>query len=249
MTLGFFQRQLWWRRRSPESALSPKFVQFIQLEFGLKVRNAHWYEQALTHASLGDQLKDGRRNNERLEFLGDSVLGAIAAELVFYSFPEDDEGPLTMKKSHLVSRKMLNQIGESMGLSRFIQSNFRDNVIPSSVVGNALEALIGAVYLDHGYEKAKSGIKESLIRHGALKSFDETQDFKSKLDHWARIEQKMLQYVLVEDQDDSGHPFFKVVVELDGEVCGTGSGRSKKAAEQQAAQHALQRGEWRTQSE
>lgn len=222
----------------------------MKSEFGIRVRNGIWYAEALTHASVSSELLAGEQSNERLEFLGDSVLGAVAAELVFFRYPHQDEGALTQKKSKLVSRKSLNRIGEEMGLGRFIRSRIGRHPLPSTVVGNALEALVGAIYLDHGYQKARASVFGMFMRYGAEAAMEAEADFKSRLQHWAQVEGKEIQYVEVGDGAESvaGPSRFKVTLNIDGRTVASGEGRSKKAAEQAAARVALEGGEWRENS-
>lgn len=236
-----------WRLRRRSRALSVEFHAFIKSEFGLRIRNEMWYAHAMTHASLSAELGEGEESNERLEFLGDAILGAAAAELVFFHFPEEDEGPLTQKRSKLVSRKTLNRIGEAMGLGRFIRSRIGKDPLPSAVVGNALEALVGAMYLDHGYKKTRALVASMLMRHGAEAIMEEAVDFKSRLYHWAQVEGKEVQYEDVQGSDSERgvDDRFEVKLMIDGKEIANGSGRSKKAAEQVAARVALERGEWR----
>ena len=213
----------------------------------MRVRNGAWYKQAMTHGSMMCELERGEQSNERLEFLGDSILGAVAAELVFFRYPYQDEGPLTQKRSNLVSRKSLNRIGEAMGLGEFIQTTITQRPLPSTVVGNALEALIGAIYLDHGYKKTRALASSMLMRYGAEEVMEATADFKSSLYHWAQVEGKAIRY---EDESEQAphkgvQGVHKVVLMVDDRPVAEGTGTSKKEAEQEAARVALERGEWR----
>ena len=184
------------------------------------------------------ELKPGEQSNERLEFLGDSILGAVAAELVFFRFPHEDEGPLTQKRSNLVSRKSLNRIGEAMGLGDFIQTTITQRPLPSAVVGNALEALIGAIYLDHGFKKAQRAVLLMLKHYGLDEQVNETHDFKSQLHQWATKRKKKLAFEVLKDDDAAGEERYEIAAKVNGEVYGIGIGRSKKLAEQEAARRA-----------
>ena len=193
------------------------------------------------------ELQPGEQTNERLEFLGDSILGAVAAELVFFRYPNQDEGPLTQKRSNLVSRKSLNRIGEAMGLGAHIQTNITQRPLPSTVVGNALEALIGAIYLDHGYKKTRALASSMLVRYGAEEVMEASADFKSSLYHWAQVEGKVVRYEekTVQGTNNQAQGVHEVVLVVDDRPVSEGSGPSKKEAEQAAARVALERGEWR----
>jgi len=193
------------------------------------------------------ELQPGEQTNERLEFLGDSILGAVAAELVFFRYPNQDEGPLTQKRSNLVSRKSLNRIGEAMGLGAHIQTNITQRPLPSTVIGNALEALIGAIYLDHGYKKTRALASSMLVRYGAEEVMEASADFKSSLYHWAQVEGKVVRYEekIVQGTHRQVQGVHEVVLVVDDRPVSEGSGSSKKEAEQAAARVALERGEWR----
>lgn len=201
----------------------------------------------MTHGSMMSELQPGEQTNERLEFLGDSILGAVAAELVFFRYPNQDEGPLTQKRSNLVSRKSLNRIGEAMGLGAHIQTNITQRPLPSTVVGNALEALIGAIYLDHGYKKTRALASSMLVRYGAEEVMEASADFKSSLYHWAQVEGKVVRYEekTVQGTNNQVQGVHEVVLVVDDRPVSEGSGPSKKEAEQAAARVALERGEWR----
>ena len=201
----------------------------------------------MTHGSMMSELQPGEQTNERLEFLGDSILGAVAAELVFFRYPNQDEGPLTQKRSNLVSRKSLNRIGEAMDLGAHIQTNITQRPLPSTVIGNALEALIGAIYLDHGYKKTRALASSMLVRYGAEEVMEASADFKSSLYHWAQVEGKVVRYEdkIVQGTHKQVQGVHEVVLVVDDRPVSEGSGSSKKEAEQEAARVALERGEWR----
>jgi len=236
-----------WANRWTRGGVSPDFRQFVKAEFGVRVRNGAWYKQAMTHGSMMSELEPGEQSNERLEFLGDSILGAVAAELVFFRYPDEEEGPLTQKRSNLVSRKSLNRIGEAMGLGEYIQTTITQRPLPSAVVGNALEALIGAIYLDHGYKKTRALASSMLMRYGAEQSMEANSDFKSSLYHWAQVEGKEVRYEdkKARESHEQVQGVHEVVLLVDDRLIAEGAGTSKKAAEQEAARVALERGEWR----
>jgi len=213
----------------------------VRNEFGLKIKNRKFYDEAMTHASMLDGDTTGLKSNERLEFLGDNALDLTVATFLFSSFPKDQEGALTQRKSQIVNRKTLNLLGERMGLPHFIRAKMRRKDIQDSVVGNALEALIGAIYLDHGFQKTSQGILRMIKRHGADDKVHQTADFKSKLLHWSQRNRKSLDFKVVKEYVEDGDTRYNMEVRVDGAVFGVGSGRSKKLAEQHAAHHA-----WRT---
>jgi ribonuclease-3 len=237
-----------WARGRKSNEVSKVVQAYIKKTFGLRVRNGHWYRQALTHGSLGNELPDDQRSNERLEFLGDSILGAVAADWVFFHFPEEDEGPLTQKKSNLVSRKTLNKLGRRLGLGEHIQSTFGPDDLPDTVIGNALEAVVGALYLDHGYDKAKAAVVKAILSSTQLRAIEEPLDHKSALQHWAQVEGITISYEVIDlaaQDQETPFPRFLAKLMMNGQPCSEGTGTSKKLAEQRAAENAMKQGDWR----
>ncbi len=233
MMWGVWQRLRAW---GSGSGVPKDLNAMLRKEFGLRIRNQSFYDEALRHASMLDGDTSGRKSNERLEFLGDAVLDLVVAGFLFKQFPAEQEGALTQRKSKIVNRKTLNLLGTKLGLPRFITSKMRRSDVQESVVGNALEALIGAVYLDHGFETTRSAVLHMLRKHGAIDKIHETVDFKSNLHHWAQRNKLTLEFrVAREHSDGSG---YDMEVRIGGKVMGTGFGRSKKDAEQVAARQA-----------
>ena len=216
------------------------FDSFVRAEFGVRPLQHAWYEEAMTHASLSPYLEDHQNANERLEFLGDAVLGAMVAKQVFDSFPEDEEGPLTQRKAQMVSRKALNQIGQSMGLESFIRAKMGNREITVTVVGNALEALIGAIFIDHGYRKTEQGVLRMFERHPLNSGALMESDFKTQMQEWAHQSSKSLEYRLIGEAMVEGRNVYQMELVLDGHTMGKGHGFSKKGAEQAAAEDASQ---------
>lgn len=226
-------RRLSFRGRKPSA-----FEAFVAREFGLNPTSLEWYDEAMTHASLSADLEEGQNANERLEFLGDAVLGAIVAKQLFVNFPAEDEGPMTQRKSRLVSRKALNQIGQDMGLDEFIRTKMGNGPIPETVVGNALEALIGAIFMDHGYVKAEKAVIRMFDRHQEDSAVAMSLDYKTKIQQWAQQSSKKVEYRLQSEAMVDGQIEYQMQILLDGESAGIGTGTSKKRAEQAAAREA-----------
>ena len=212
----------------------------VRREFGLRARARHRgaYDEACTHSSLLDGDKTGLKSNERLEFLGDVVLDMTMAHYLYRNFPEAQEGELTKRKSRIVNRKNLNLLGKKMGLHHLIKAKMRREDIHDTMVGNALEALIGAVYLDHGFDKTRNALLTMLKRHGLEDQVNETRDFKSKLHHWASKRKKKLTFEVIRDDSNGGEERYEIAAKVNGEILGIGVGRSKKLAEQEAARRA-----------
>lgn len=225
----------WVRSLVPSKAAPATLDELVRREFGLRIKNRAHYEEALTHSSLLDGNETGLKSNERLEFLGDCALDLAVATYLFHTFPEDQEGALTQRKSKIVNRKTLNLLGDRMGLPPFIRSKMRKKDIQDSVVGNALEALIGAIYLDHGHLRTSKAVLRMLKRHGADEKVHQTVDFKSKLFHWSQSNRTQLDFRVVDERSNDGGTTYVMQVLVDGKVFGEAEGRSKKHAEQAAS--------------
>ncbi|WP_239691966.1 ribonuclease III [Hymenobacter coccineus] len=207
--------------------------------------NAQLYRLAFTHSSSVRALpeKNRQQTNERLEFLGDAILGAVVAEYLFQKYPYEQEGFLTEVRSRIVNRESLNGIALKLGLDKLVQLDAASGrgARSRSVNGNALEALVGAVYLDLGYKSARKFILTRLVKgfvdvHTLTTT---TANFKSKLVEWAQRQGKNLRYDLSGEARPGGTMEFTATVLLDDEVVATGMGLSKKQAEQLAAERAL----------
>ena len=231
--------RLWQRlTRATQQGPDTDIRTLVRREFGLRVRQRRAYDEALTHSSMLDGDKTGLKSNERLEFLGDVVLDMTMANYLYRAFPEAQEGELTKRKSRIVNRKNLNLLGKNMGLHHLIQAKMRREDIHDSMVGNALEALIGAIYLDHGFKKTQRAVLLMLKHYGLDEQVNETHDFKSQLHQWATKRKKKLAFEVLKDDDAAGEERYEIAAKVNGEVYGIGIGRSKKLAEQEAARRA-----------
>ncbi|GHT55730.1 ribonuclease 3 [Bacteroidia bacterium] len=205
-----------------------------------------YYEEALLHkSSAGKHLTHGRyRNNERLEFLGDAVLNAVIADLVFKKFKNKNEGFLTNTRSKIVQRKTMDRICCELGLHKLVVSSTRLRSQKNHVPGNALEAFIGAIYLDQGYRKTCRFINDKIIKKFInLDSLAQKEvNFKSRLLEWCQSRRVKMEYGLLESfKDDYKNMVFQSQVLLNGLSAGIGMGYTKKESHQQAAQEALQK--------
>lgn len=229
-----------WRRirRAANQGPDADIRTLVRREFGLRVRQKSAYEEAITHASMLDGDKTGLKSNERLEFLGDVVLDLTMAQYLYRTFPEAQEGELTKRKSRVVNRKSLNLLGKNMGLHHLIRAKMRREDIHDTMVGNALEALIGAIYLDHGFIKTQRAVLAMLKHYGLDEQVNETSDFKSQLYQWATKRKKRLAFEVLRDDDSAGEERYEIAAKVNGQILGIGIGRSKKMAEQEAARRA-----------
>ncbi|NBW03758.1 MAG: ribonuclease III [Cytophagia bacterium] len=212
---------------------------------GSSPNNLNLYRLAFLHASASKDsvAKTYKESNERLEFLGDSVLGMITAAYLFKKFPFKDEGFLTEIRSRMVSRESLNVLGRKLGLDEVIEyENQKKTILSrSSMYGDALEAFIGAVYLDKGFAFTQNFIISKIL----TQYFDleivvqNNPNFKSLLIEWAQKEGKKVLFTLDEEGLHHNKEFTAFVL-LDGEKISEGKGYSKKKAEQTAAMKACE---------
>ncbi len=219
----------------------PYFLYYQAL--GFYPKNIKLYEEALLHKSSSHSEK-GIRNNERLEFLGDAILDAIVADILFHQYRKKREGFLTNTRSKIVQRETLNKIALEMGLDKLIVSSLRSNSHNNYVYGNALEALIGAIYLDKGYKKCKKFIeKEILGRFLNLEQVVQKEvNFKSRLIEWSQKKKIDIEFELIESfTDDDHNPVFQTRIMVGGLSAGIGIGYSKKESQQKAAETALKK--------
>lgn len=229
----------------------PKFTKPIRVYFspdkklheslnnilGFYPTNISLYKLAFRHSSASQLIKKGvRDSNERLEFLGDSVIGTVVADYLFKKFPFKDEGFLTKMRSKMVSRQQHNQLAVKLGLNNFIEVNNdrHGNNKSSSINGDAYEALIGAIYLDKGYRFAQQFILTRIVNVHIDMDEVETKevDFKSKLIEWAQKEKKEFRFETVIDGAVSDDKLYSIQIVVDNEAIGKAQHFSKKRAEQ-----------------
>lgn len=212
---------------------------------GFYPNNPDLYELAFIHKSASLKNSEGfTMNNERLEYLGDAILGAIIADILYKYFPNKDEGFLTQIRSKIVSRESLNKLALKIGLDHHVISNvnMHNN---KHIFGDAFEALIGAIYMDQGYLTTKTFIESKIFR--SYINLEEVvtveTNFKSKLIEWAQKNKKDVSFDTHEEVMNGVQklPFFVSEVEVETQILGKGMGTSKKEAQQKAAREALTR--------
>jgi ribonuclease-3 len=217
-------------------------AKFIQRTFQFRPKNLDLYETALRHASAADEIKPGIKNsNERLEFLGDAILDSIVAHYLFTKYPSLTEGELTKMKSKVVRRDNLNSIGFELKLYEVLKVNIGNQEMHESLMGNALEALFGAMFLDQGYKTTREVALKLLKEHGLDERVHSDVDYKSKLHEWSQKHRRTLQYSVLNQKNNGPYMEYHIQLEIDGEPVGQGKGGSKKAAEQMAAKEAAQK--------
>ena len=206
---------------------------------GFYPRNISLYHLAFSHRSRARETTNGvRHSNERLEYLGDAILGAVVADLLFRKFPFREEGFLTEMRSKIVSRENLKQLAFKLGIEQFIKKTGGPDAY-RSMHGDALEALIGAVYVDRGYAKARQFILERIIAHHVdIESLEATEiNFKSRILNWAQRNKHTVVFETVEEENTTDK-LIRVRLLVNGEEVASSMDFIKKKAEQVAAQKA-----------
>ena len=226
--------------------LTPQKFAELEKLIGFNIKNRSYYIQALMHRSFLEQHSDYDVSNERLEFLGDSVLSLSVAEYLFESFPEKDEGFLTKVRAKLVNRLALAEAAEHINLASFllVSKNLSNNFENGSrtVLADAMEALIGAVYLDNDLDAAKDFIEKVLIDPNSKTGvYLIDENFKSQLlEHAQANHMENPVYAVVKEEGPQHNRIFTIKVTIDNIEYGRGKGKNKKSAEQSAAKAALQ---------
>lgn len=209
---------------------------------GFYPRNIEIYQQALLHKSSSVKAKGRLLNNERLEFLGDAILDAVVADIVYKRFEGKREGFLTNTRSKIVQRETLNRIAVQIGLDKLIKYTTRQSSHNSYMCGNAFEALVGAIYLDRGYETCKFFMEERIIKPylNLDKLSRKEVNFKSKLIEWGQKNRFLIEFILLEQSvDEEQNPVFETQVMVEQTPAGQGKGYSKKESQQEAAHETL----------
>ena len=203
------------------------------------------YREAMTHRSSSVRSNKGKWvNNERLEFLGDAILDAIVADILYKQFDHKKEGFLTSTRSRIVQRETLNKIAIELGLDKLIVSSTRNLAHNTNIYGDALEALIGAIYLDQGYRVAKHFVYETLIKQhiNMEKVLKSEVDFKSRLIEWGQKNKVEVSFEVTESTYDAqNNPVFFSCARVAGIEVGAGKGYSKKESHQMAAKMAIKK--------
>ena len=224
-------------KKSPEDLF---LIRFIINHFGYRPKILRHFTLAVSHSS-GD-IKDDIESNERLEFLGDAILDAVVAEYLFKKFPGNDEGYLTKLKSKVVNRKTLAFIGEKMQIRAVLNYNQSRNLNIPALEGNAFEAIIGAIYLDGGFEAAKKSLQNHVLRKfvDLNKLLEEEIDFKSRLIIWCQKKRMKIDFIVLDEQHTHGAWEYEVSIQINKRDFGRGRASSKKQAEQVAAKQTLE---------
>ncbi len=217
------------------------FFKAIKNIFGFYPENIFLYKLALRHKSADKQFFNGLRlNNERLEFLGDAIIDAIVADYLFKKFPLKEEGFLTEMRSKIVSRQQLNKLSQKIGLNSLISIG-NDNMHFKSINGDAFEAIIGAIYLDRGYDFAYNVFVNRIVKiHLDIDNLVTTDfNFKSRLIEWGQKEKHNVMFNISGESGASHQRLYEIEVTIDDVVMGSAQDFSIKGAEQLAAEKVL----------
>lgn len=229
---------LFWGNHTTPSYIQKGFKQKLKNIIGYTPRNYSVYYRAFLHASYANASEElYRQHNERLEFLGDVILDAIIADYLFKTFPHLDEGSLTKLKTRFVSRSTLNQLAEKAGIPELVVGEFKNSIMPDDVKGNAFEALIGAMYLDKGFNftyKKTMAMFDKNINLLALVNSD--NDYKSKLVKWGQKNKQHVRFDHEEFKADNNDKHYTVTIFINNVEEAKADGKNKKVAEQKAAE-------------
>jgi ribonuclease-3 len=234
--MAFFSR--------PKDPQDKALYEYIHNIFGFYPKNIALYRVAFTHKSMSaEKVGNYHVSNERMEYLGDAVLGAAVADFLFHTYPTQPEGFLTEMRSRIVSRVSLNKLSQKLGFEEYIR-HAPDS--PSgqgfkSIGGNAFEALMGAIYLDRGYDFTKSVIVDRIIKvHIDVDELQQTNNFKSKLLEWSQKHKKKLEFKMLEEVGTGNKKLYHVQIVIDDKAYSDALDRSIRGAEQLAAEKTCQ---------
>lgn len=239
MKVSFFEKikLLFLRKRSADEH---RLVIFLLTVFHYRPKNLQLFIDALTHKSYSNT-REHVKSNERLEFLGDTVIDLIVAEYLYERFPSEDEGYLTRVKAKIVNRKMLAYIGGEIKLAEYIRYRRGRSIRTSTIEGNALEALIGAIYLDSNYETSRDIFEKYIIKKyiNFKDVLSQEMDFKSTLLIWGQKNKIEIEFHITDEAVKENNFTYTAVAVIKGKEWGMGKGNSKKEAEQQASNETM----------
>lgn len=209
---------------------------------GFKPKTLSFYKKAFLHRSMNRKDNEGNAMNyERLEFLGDSMLGTLISRHLYNEVPEGDEGYLTKMRSKIVSRDHLNELGKDLGLINFVESRIPKTHFGQNIHGNVFEALVGAIYLDRGYEYCERFIQKRVIEpYVDIEQLEgRVISYKSLVIEWCQKEKKIFDYNVYEDTGNDSLKHFAVKLTIGGNIVAKARATSKKKAEERASKRAF----------
>ncbi|MFM7233005.1 MAG: ribonuclease III [Flavobacteriales bacterium] len=232
----------WFSSLFTRKKVNQEIQAFVKKAFGFSPSDTSIYEQALRHSSAATKIRPGLKNsNERLEFLGDAIIDSVVAHYLYTKYPMLPEGELTKMKSKVVRRENLNMIGYTLRIHELLHLNLGKQDMHDSIVGNALEALVGAVYLDRGFNTTRDIVLRLLKQHGLDTRVHDDIDYKSKLHEWCQKNKRTLHFKVIAHRNEGGASYYKVALLIDDQEYGAGDGGAKKSAEQKAAKKACEK--------
>ena len=234
--MGFIRKII-----TSRSSQDEKFYRELKKILGFSPSNLLLYKKAFVHRSKKELSKIGNpQNYERLEFLGDAMLGAVIASYLFKKVPSGDEGYLTQMRSKIVSREHLNELGRDLNLIRFVKSKVSKSKFGENINGNIFEALIGAIYFDRGYKYCKKFVYKRVIKPyvDIPKLEGKITSYKSLFIEWCQKEKQGFNYVVYEDTGNDSVRHFSVKLYLRNKLIAKGRSTSKKKAEEVASKRA-----------
>lgn len=226
---------------SSRSEKDGEFFNSLKKILGFKPKNIFIYETAFTHRSTNEKNPNGQpQNYERLEFLGDAMLGAVIAAHLFKKVPEGNEGYLTKMRSKVVSREHLNELGRDLQLVKFLKTTVPTQQFSGNIYGNVFEALVGAIYLDRGFKYCEKFIFKQVIKpYVDIKKLEgKVISYKSLLIEWCQKYKKSFNFEIYEDTGKDELKHFAVRLKVEDEIVAKARATSKKKAEERAAKRA-----------
>ncbi len=227
---------------NPRAEKGEDFFVAIKKILGFKPKDISFYEEAFTHRSMNETNSDGQRQNyERLEFLGDAMLGAVIASHLFMEVPSGDEGYLTKMRSKVVSREHLNELGRDLNLIKLLKTSVPTQQFGGNIHGNVFEALVGAIYLDRGFRYC-----EKFIHRRVIKPYVDIErlegkviSYKSLFIEWCQKNKKPFKFMVYDDTGADELKHFAVKLLLEGKIVAKARATSKKKAEERTAKRAF----------
>jgi len=235
--MNFFRKKL-----KPASTEDLRFKIQLAKILGFKPRDLSVYKKAFTHSSVKKTNSQGKPiNYERLEFLGDAVIGTVIADYLFKNSPFGDEGYLTQMRSKIVSRVYLNEIGKKLNLIQFVKSAVNKDRYGDNIYGNVFEALVGAIYIDRGFNYCRNFILNKLIKPyvNINKLEQKITSYKRLLIEWCQKEKKEINFEIFEDSGNNQLKYYSVKLFINGKLIAKGRDTSKKRAEEKAAKRSF----------
>jgi ribonuclease-3 len=227
---------------NPRAERDEDFFVAIKKILGFKPKDISFYEEAFTHRSMNETNSDGQRQNyERLEFLGDAMLGAVIASHLFTEVPSGDEGYLTKMRSKVVSREHLNELGRDLNLINLLKTSVPTQQFGGNIHGNVFEALVGAIYLDRGYRYCEKFIHKRVIKpYVDIERLEgKIISYKSLFIEWCQKNKKPFKFMVYDDTGADELKHFAVKLLLEDKIVAKARATSKKKAEERAAKRAF----------